>query len=141
MSSSFVKGFHVVLTLAVICFVSGSQGAQSSTNVISGTIEKLDSGAGTIAVKTADGTVETVKFTDKTTVHGLKDGAKGADLADKEGSHVIVHTVGEGVDTTAHSVDWVGDKSVHMAEGTVEGVGKGSKTVAIRTVDGTKESG
>jgi len=52
----------------------------------------------TIAVKTVDGTVETVKFTDKTTVHGLKDAAKGADLAGKEGSHVIVHTVGEGAD-------------------------------------------
>ena len=34
----------------------------------------------------------------------------------------------------------VGDKTVHATEGTVEDVGKGSKTVAVRTADGTKET-
>ena len=142
MSSSFFKkvGFRVVLALVVMCFVAVSQNAQSSTNVVTGTIEKVDTGAKTIAVKTADGSVETVKFTEKTTVHGLKDTAKGADLAGKEGSHVIVHTVGEGADKTAHSVEWVGDKTVHATEGTVEDVGEGSKTVAVKTADGTKET-
>jgi len=76
----------------------------------------------------------------ETTVHGLKDAGKGADLAGKEGGHVIVHTVGEGADKTAHSVEWVGDKTVHTTEGTVEDVGKGSKTVAVKTADGTKET-
>ncbi len=113
-----------VLALFAICFVAVSARAQGSTNIITGTVEKVDSGAKTIAVKTADGTVETVKFTDRTTVHGLKDGAKGADLAGKEGSHVIVHTAGEGADKTAHSVEWFGDKTVHTTEGTVEDVGK-----------------
>ncbi len=141
MSSSLFKVcFQVVLALVVLCCVGVSQNAQASTNVITGTIEKVDSGAKTIAVKTADGTVETVKFTEKTTVHGLKDAGKGADLAGKEGGHVIVHTVGEGADKTAHSVEWVGDKTVHTTEGTVEDVGKGSKTVAVKTADGTKET-
>jgi hypothetical protein len=140
MSSNLFKlGFQVVVALLAIS-VAASQGTQSSTNVVTGTIEKVDSGAKTIAVKTADGTVETVKFTDQTTVHGLKDAAKGTDLAGKEGSHVIVHTVGEGADKTAHSVEWVGDKTVHTTEGTVEDVGKGSKTVAVKTADGTKET-
>ncbi|PYU02100.1 MAG: hypothetical protein DMG38_01495 [Acidobacteria bacterium] len=142
MSLSLFKrvGFRVVLALVAMCCVAAAQAAQVSTNVITGTIEKVDSGAKTIAVKTADDTVETVKFTEQTTVHGLKDAAKGADLAGKEGSHVIVHTVGEGADKTAHSVEWVGDKTVHTTEGTVEDVGKGSKTVAVKTADGTKET-
>jgi hypothetical protein len=131
---------QVVLTLAAIFCAIVSQAAQTSTNVITGTIEKVDSGAKTVAVKTADGTVETVKFTEKTTVHGLKDAAKGADLAGKEGGHVIIHTAGEGADKTAHSVEWLGDKTVHTTEGTVEDVGKGSKTVAIKTADGAKET-
>ena len=139
-SSLYRRGLQVVLSLASLCFVTAHVSAQSSTNVVTGTIEKVDSGAKTIAVKTADGTVETVKFTDKTTVHGLKDAAKGGDLAGKEGSHVIIHTVGEGADKTAHSVEWVGDKTVHATEGTVEDVGKGSKTVAVKTADGTKET-
>jgi hypothetical protein len=139
-SSPFKVGIQVVLAMVVLCFVAASQGTETSSNVITGTIEKVDSGAKTIAVKTADGTVETVKFTEKTTVHGLKDAGKGADLAGKEGGHVIVHTAGEGADKTAHSVEWVGDKTVHTAEGTVEDVGKGSKTVAVKTADGTKET-
>ena len=141
MSSSLFKvSFQVVVGLAAICSVAASRSEQASTNVTTGTIEKVDSGAKTITVKTADGTVETVKVTEKTTVHGLKDAAKGTDLAGKEGGHVIVHTVGEGADKTADSVEWVGDKTVHATEGTVEDVGEGSKTVAVKTADGTKET-
>src|SRR6266849_7764835 len=140
MSLSLIKLRFQALVLVAACCVAASYGSQGSTNVITGTIEKVDSGAKTIAVKTADGTVETVKFTDKTTVHGLKDAAKGADLAGKEGSHVIVHATGEGAAATAHSVEWVGDKTVHTTEGTVEDVGKGTKTVAVKTADGTKEA-
>jgi hypothetical protein len=141
MSSSLCRvGFKAVLTMIAISFLAVSQAAQASTNVITGTLDKVDSAAKTIAVKTADGTVKTVKFTDKTAVHGLKDVAKGADLAGKEGGHVIVHTAGEGAEETAHSVEWFGDKTVHTTEGTVDDVGEGSKTVAVKTADGTKET-
>jgi hypothetical protein len=140
MSFSLIKLRFQILVLVAVCFVAASYGSQGSTNVITGTLDKVDSGAKTMAVKTANGTVETVKFTDKTTVHGLKDAGKGADLAGKEGGHVIVHAVGEGADKTARSVDWVGDKTVHATEGTVEAVGKGSKTVGVKTADGTKET-
>lgn len=135
-----VNVFRLILALAALFVFAASLAAQSSTNVITGTLDKVDSGAKTIAVKTADGTVETVKFTEKTTVHGLKDAAKGADLAGKEGGHVVVHTVGEGADKTAHSVAWFGTKTVHATEGTVEDVGEGTKTVAVKTADGTKET-
>ena len=140
MSSSPFRVIFVqaILILAAICFVEASLNAQ--TNVITGTLDKVDSAGKTIAVKTADGTVETVKFTDKTTVHGLKDATKGGDLAGKEGGHVVVHTTGEGADKTAHSVEWFGNKTVHATEGTVEDVGAGSKTVAIKTADGAKET-
>ena len=132
-------GLQVVLALA-ISFVAVSLAAQTSGNVFTGTIDKVDSGAKTISVKTADGAVKTVKFTDKTTVDGLKGAAKGTDLAGKEGGHVIVHSIGTGADETAHSVEWVGDRTVHTTEGTVEDVGKDSKTVAVKTADGTKET-
>src|SRR5246127_2309989 len=139
-SSPFRVVFQVVLSLAAMCFVAVRASAQASTNVVTGTIEKVDSAGKTIAVKTADGTVETVKFTDKTTVDGLKGAAKGTDLAGKEGGHVIVHSIGTGADETAHSVEWVGDRSVHAFDGTVDDIGKGSKTVAVKTADGTKET-
>lgn len=131
---------RIALALLAACFALAVARAQNPTHVITGTVEKVDAGAKTIAVKTADGTVETAKFTEKTTVHGLKDGAKGADLVGKEGGHVIVHTTGEGAEKTAHSVVWFGDKTVHATEGTVEDVGEGTKTVAVKTADGTKEA-
>ena len=140
MSSTLFRLRFQALALLALCGIAASLRAQGSTNVITGTIEKVDSAAKTVAVKTADGTVQTVKFTDKTTVHGLKGAGKGADLAGKEGGHVIVHTVGEGADKTAHSVEWVGDKTVHTTEGTVEDVGKGAKTVAVKSADGSKET-
>ena len=133
-------GVRIALGFAALCFVAISLAAQTSGNVFTGTVDKVDSGAKTISVKTADGAVKTVKFTDQTTVDGLKGAAKGTDLAGKEGGHVIVHSVGTGADETAHSVEWVGDKSVHTFDGTVEDVGKGSKTIAVKTADGTKET-
>jgi hypothetical protein len=126
--------------LLAACFAATVARAQDLTHVVSGTVEKVDAGAKTIAVKTADGSVATVKFTEKTTVHGLKDATTGADLAGKEGGHVIVHATGEGAETTAHSVEWLGDKTVHTTEGTVEEVGQGTKTVAVKAADGTKEA-
>ena len=131
---------RLLLVFLLACFALSVASAENPTHVISGTIEKVDAAAKTIAVKTADGTVETVKFTEKTTVHGLKDGAKGADLVGKEGGHVIVHATGEGADKAAHSVVWFGEKTVHTTEGTVEDVGAGTKTVAVKTADGSKQA-
>src|SRR6266436_581433 len=124
MQSRFLQArLRVVPMLLAACFAIAVARAQNPTHVITGTVEKVDAGAKTIAVKTADGTVETVKFTEKTTVHGLTGAAKGADLVGKEGGHVIVHSTVEGTEKTAHSVEWFGDK-----------------TVAVKTADGTKEA-
>jgi hypothetical protein len=131
---------RAILVLFAASFAFAVAQAQNPTHILMGTIEKVDSAAKTVAVKTADGTVETVKFTEKTTVHGLKDGAKGADLVGKEGGHVIVHATGEGAEKTAHSVEWFGDKTVQTTEGTVDDVGTGTKTVAVKTADGTKQA-
>jgi hypothetical protein len=131
---------RAVLAFLAACFLVTMLRAADVTHILVGTVEKVDAAAKTIAVKTADGTVETVKFTGKTTVHGLKDAAKGADLAGKEGGHVIVHASGEGADKTAHSVEWFGDKTVHATEGTVDEVGTGTKTLAVKSADGTKQA-
>jgi len=132
----------VVLTVGICAqtaLAQGMAGAKKS-NVVMGTLDKVDAGAKTVAVKTADGTVTVVKFTAHTTVSGLKGAAHGADLAGKEGGHVIVHYIPEGADKTAHSIVWVGDKTVHAAEGTIVDAGKGTKKVALKTADGTEET-
>ena len=46
MSTSLFKvGFRAALVLVALGCVTGAHGAQSSTNVITGTLEKVDSGA------------------------------------------------------------------------------------------------
>lgn len=132
-------GIPAAMILLAVCCLAFAATA-GATDVVTGTVEKVDTMAKTIAVKTADGTVTTVKYTEKTTVHGLKDVGKAGELAGKEGGHVIVHTTGEGAEKTAHSVEWTGEKTVHTTDGIVEDVGKGTKTVAVKTADGTKET-
>jgi len=129
---------RAVFAVIAACFVVTLARAQNPAYVFTGTVEKVDAAAKTIAVKTADGTVETVKFTEDTTVHGLADAAKAADLVGKEGGHVVVHATREGAVTTAHSVDWFGEKTMYAAEDAKEDAGNGSKSVAAKTVDGTK---
>ena len=109
-------------------------------NVVTGTLEKVDTGAKTVTVKTADGTEDVVKYTGKTTADGAKSVAHATDLAGKEGGHVIVHSTTEGTDKVAYSIHYVGDKTVHATEGTVKDVGKGGKTVTLKTADGTEKT-
>src|SRR5258708_39950403 len=137
--SFFPVQLRAILVIIAACSVIHAARAQNPTHILTGTIEKVDSGAKTIAVKTADGTVETAKFTEKTTVHGLKGAAKGADLAGKEGGHVIVHATSEGAEKTAHSVEWLGDKTVHTAQGTLDHVGQGTQPATRKTADGPKQ--
>jgi hypothetical protein len=127
-------GQNLVLFLAVsLAFAAGAQ----AQNVVVGTITKVDTGAKTVAVKTADGTVTTVKYTDKTAVHGLGDAAHGAALAGKEGSRVIIHDVPDGADTAARSIVYVGDKTVDKTDGTIFKIGKKSKTISVKMADNT----
>jgi hypothetical protein len=56
---------------------------------IAGDLVNVDSTAMTLTVKKADGTEETLKYTDATEVQGAKDGAAG--LATAKNSKVTVH--------------------------------------------------
>lgn len=114
--------------------------AARADDVVTGTLEKVDTGAKTVTVKTADGTENVVKYTGKTTADGAKSVAHASDLAGKEGGHVIVHSTAEGTDKVAYSIHYVGNKTVHATEGTVEDIGKDGKTVTVKTADGTEKT-
>jgi hypothetical protein len=51
--------------------------AQDLVSIIHGTVTKVDKATKTVAVKTADGTEQTVKVRDQAVVHGSKDGFDG----------------------------------------------------------------
>jgi hypothetical protein len=129
--------------LAVLLLVSGICAAQDVVHAVHGTITKVDSASKTIAVKTADGTEHTIKFVDKTTIHGAEataDAAKDSFHGLKEGSEVVAHYTVKGTEKTAVEVDKVGKDGMKATEGTVTEIDRGTKVVAVKTADGTVET-
>jgi hypothetical protein len=124
---------------AMLC-ASGVLAAPKVKRAIVGSIETVDKTAKTVAVKTADGTVETVKWTGKTTVRGLKDGAKAADFAEHEGSHVVVHYTVKGSEKTADAFEYLGRETPKVMEGTIKATDRGARTVVVKTGEGVEET-
>jgi hypothetical protein len=112
-------------------------------SAVHGTISKLDSATKTIVVKTADGTEHTIKFIGTTTVHGAKAtamGAKDAFHGLTEGTEVVAHYTAKGTEKTAVEVDKVGKDGVKAVDGTVTHIDRGTKTLAVKTADGTEQT-
>ncbi len=85
--------------------------AQDVVHAMSGIVKSVDKGTKTMVVKTADGTEQTIKWTDKTTVAGAKATGKGvADASSaaydgtKEGTKVTVKYTEKGGEKTAVAV-------------------------------------
>jgi hypothetical protein len=110
--------------------------AQDVVSVVHGTIKKVDHGTKTIVVKTADGTEHTIKVTGDTTYKGTKQGFD--DL--KEGTEVVARTTGKGLDETGVEIGKIGKGSVKVTKGTIVKVDNGTKTVVVKTADGTEKT-
>ena len=89
-----------IAVLAVVAVVFTAVAWQTASadedlvHIIKGTVKSVDQDSKTMVVKTADGTEHTIKWTDKTTMEGVK--ATGEGIA--EGSKVSVkytETAGE----------------------------------------------
>src|ERR1700757_1349820 len=93
--------------------------AQDVVSAVSGTVRKVDAGAKTIVVKTADGTEHTFHFVERTSVQGADataTGAKDAFHGLKEGSEVVVHYSKKGTEKTAEEVDHIGKDGLKVSE-------------------------
>jgi len=134
---------RVALMSALVLSASLSLAAQDVAHAVDGTVEKVDEGTKTVVVKTADGTDHTFHYLGDVTVDGAKDtdhAAKGTVHGITVGSKVAVHYTVVGGKETAHEFDNIGDDGLKATEGTVTHVGKGSKTIAVKTADGTVET-
>jgi hypothetical protein len=129
------KVLACVLTVAAAALLS----AQGLSSVVQGTIKKIDAGAKTVAITTANGVQEVVEFSDKTVVHGTVVGAKGAFGGLTEGTEVVARYTTSGGKKIASEVDHVGKDGLKVAEGTVTKVSAGGKTVAVKMADGTEQ--
>ena len=129
--------------LILLLGLSGAVFAEDVATVVSGTVKKIDAGAKTVVVKTADGGEQTFHYGKKTAVHGVEATAAGSKEGLhglKEGSEVAVHYTAKGGEKTANEVDHIGKEGLKASEGTIKSVGHGAKTVTVKTADGAEET-
>jgi hypothetical protein len=110
---------------------------------IAGEVKKVDHDARTIVIHTAAGIDETIRFTDRTTVHGLSVLSRAADVKAKaalEGGSVVVRFTGEKADRTAIRIDHLGTRPLKLAKGTVVRVDNDGRFVVVKTKAGTEET-
>ena len=129
-----------ILALSLVPFVHGQQDVVTAVHA---TIQKVDSTAKTIVVKTDDGAGRAFHFTGSTAVHG----GDAADVASKDswhglrvGGEVIVHYTKRGTEDTAIEIDKIGDSGLKATEGTVKEIDRGGKHLVVVTGDGTEDS-
>jgi len=109
--------------LSLLIFAPVAFAASDGVSVINGTVKKIDAGAKTVIVETADGTEHVFHFVGRTVVYGIGRTARGAREALrslKEGSEVVVHYTKRGTTETAQEVVHVGKDGLKTAEGTEE---------------------
>ena len=114
--------------------------AVEAVNTVHGTIAKIDSGAKTIVVKTADGAEHTFHFVTKTAVYGTEAGAKDAFHGLKEGSEVVAQYTSKGSENTAVEVDKLGKDGLKAMDGTVSDIKSGGKELVVKSSDGTEQA-
>ena len=117
--------------------------AQDAVSAVHGTITKLDSATKTGVVKTKDGVEHSIKFVDKTTVHGTEataTGTKDAFHGLTEGTEVVAHYTAKGTEKTAVEVDKVGKDGIKSVDGTITHIDRAGKTLAVKAADGTEDT-
>jgi VCBS repeat-containing protein len=122
----------------VVCLILGAFScvADDVVSFIHGTIKKVDKSTKTIVVKSVDGTEHTIKVTDQATVKGTKEGFDGL----KEGTEVVARTTGKGVDESAVDVGKISKDGFKVTKGTISKFDKDTKTVVVKTADGTEKT-
>jgi|HubBroStandDraft_6_1064221.scaffolds.fasta_scaffold373905_2 hypothetical protein len=139
---SVAKLFLAALMVAAVAQLAV---AEDVVHAVEGVVSKVDLTGKTIVVKTADGTEHAFKYTEKTTVRGVKDtghvakvGAVDTYMKGKEGTTVLVHYTGEGAEKSAVGFRDLGKDTVKVSEGTVTKIDKAARTVTVKTEDGSE---
>src|ERR1700685_1570631 len=126
------------LTIMSLALCWTALAVEEQHGIVTGVVSKVDAGAKTVAVKTADGTEHTFHFVKRTTFHGADDTAKGATDALnglKEGSQVAEHYTAKGSVETGEEFDRIGKDGLKSTDVTVTHIDRGAKTLAVKTVD------
>ena len=135
------KLFFVTITLLALCWTAFA--VEEQHGIVTGVVSKVDAGAKTVAVKTADGAEHSFHFVKRSAVHGGEGVAKGSEDAFhglKEGSEVAVHYTAKGTVETGEEFDRIGKDGLKATDVTVTHIDRGAKTLGVKTAEGTEET-
>lgn len=130
------------VVLAVL-LVLAAYAAEDVVSAVHGTIKKVDAVTKTIVVKTADGTDHTMRFLDKTTVHGVDASAAAAKDSWhglKEGTEVVAHYTTKGAGDTAVEIDKVGKDGLKTTDGAIKDIDRDGKKLIVKSGDGVEST-
>ena len=122
-----------LLMLAASC---AARAEQDDTKVDHGTVTNVDQNNKTVVVKAANGTEHAIKVTGETTYKGAKEGFDGL----KKGTEVVARTTAKGAEETGAAIGKIGKDGVKVTKGTVDKVDHDTKTVVVKTADGTEKT-
>jgi hypothetical protein len=131
----------ILRVVAVLCLVSVAYASEYLVSAVHGRITKIDSASKTIVVRTADGTEHSLRFLDKTAVHGARTGAEGGNdswRGLKEGTEVIAHCTKRGGEDTALEIDKVGQGGLRTTVGTITEFDRAGKKLVVKGSDGVE---
>jgi hypothetical protein len=133
----------IALVFLALSLAAIAHAQDDAVTAIHGTIQKVDSTAKVIVVKTDDGVGHTLHIVDRTAVHG----GDATDVAAKDSWHglkagreVVVHYTERGSEETAVEFDKVGDGGLKATEGTVKEIDRGGKSLVVVAGDGTEQT-
>jgi hypothetical protein len=133
----------VKIAVLVVSLTSFGFAAEDVVTATHGAISKIDQGAKTVTVKTADATEHVFHWSKDTTVHGV--GMSEATAKDswhglKEGTEVVAHSTKRGTEDTAVEIDKVGDNGLKKTEGTIKEIDRGGRKLVVESADGTEHA-
>jgi hypothetical protein len=133
------------LVLTCVFALLGSGYAQDAVHAMVGAVTKIDKTGKTIALRAADGSEQTFKYTERTGIRDSREVAKAAKMgavetyfAGKEGTYVVVRYMGQGADKTATLVEDFGKVALKTGKGTVTHVDRATHHVVVKGDDGAE---
>lgn len=137
-----LKNLVVIFAICLVIIGSSVKGLSQTDNEQTstiGTIEKIDPDNQTITVRSNGDVVTAFKWAAKATAHGIKEGAIWTAYASHIGANVVVHSVKIAGVETIKGIEWFGQGTTKVVEGTIRYVGKNGKKIGLIIANGAEE--
>jgi VCBS repeat-containing protein len=128
----------IALMLSLAVYAAGE-----AVNAVEASVKRVDAGAKTITVKSADGAEHTFRIVERTSFHGAEDTTglgKDSLHGVTEGSDVIVHYTKKGSEETAEEIDRIGQGGLKETKGSLSKLDRGGKKIVVKGDNGAEET-